>query len=153
MRYKKKTKRINSIFSNLFGILVLSICVASIKVYGQAPRLQTSKWFYNSQTTQAQTYSNTDTLAMYTFSARMGNDNISLYDSPFTDISLHNLSPAIIPGYAKENPSGYSYLCRLEQKVEQKMPVALWVRLGEIQPWESYNRQNIYLQFKLLGFR
>ncbi|RMG23853.1 MAG: hypothetical protein D6730_13660 [Bacteroidetes bacterium] len=41
------------------------------------------------------------------------------------------VSPAFLPAYALENPTGYSYLCRLELKAEASLPVAFWLKLGE----------------------
>jgi len=58
-----------------------------------------------------------------------------------------------LPVHVRQNPAGYSFLCRLEREIEKNIPVGLWVRVGEENPWEFYNRQQMYVQVKLLGFR
>lgn len=57
---------------------------------------------------------------------------------------------SILPQYARENPTGYSYLCRLELSLEQSMPVSLWLKLGE----QSYGqiKGNVHAQIKLKRF-
>ena len=63
------------------------------------------------------------------------------------------LSERVIPAYARNNPSGYSYLCQMELQVEKNLPVPLWFRAGKIQEWEHYNSSAMYVQVKLLGFK
>ncbi len=58
-----------------------------------------------------------------------------------------------LPTHVRRNPAGYSFLCRLEREIEKSTPVGLWVRVGEVNPWEYYNRQQMYVQVKLFGFR
>jgi hypothetical protein len=41
------------------------------------------------------------------------------------------LKPASLPEYARENPAGHSYLCRLEVKIENKFPLGVWVKVGD----------------------
>ncbi len=38
---------------------------------------------------------------------------------------------SVTPQYVKENPTGYSYLCRLELDIEKKSPIPVWFKLGE----------------------
>ena len=63
------------------------------------------------------------------------------------------LSYPFLPQFARENPAGHSYLCRMEVNVEKSLAVPLWIRAGKVQEWESYNSTAMYLQVKLLGFR
>ncbi|MEM9718795.1 MAG: hypothetical protein AAGA10_06090, partial [Bacteroidota bacterium] len=64
-----------------------------------------------------------------------------------------NLSYPFLPEFARVNPAGHSYLCRMEVNVEKNLPVPLWIRAGKVQDWESYNSTAMYLQVKLLGFK
>lgn len=64
-----------------------------------------------------------------------------------------SLTDQVIPAYAQENPSGYTYLCRMELEVEKNLPVPLWFRAGKVNTWETYNSTAMYLQVKLLGFK
>ncbi|MCB0844279.1 MAG: hypothetical protein KDE26_13580 [Bacteroidetes bacterium] len=41
------------------------------------------------------------------------------------------IQPAPLPKYARENPAGHSYLCRLEVKIEKSLPVGLWMKVGD----------------------
>lgn len=60
----------------------------------------------------------------------------------------------LIPGYIRENPLQYSYLCRLELNIEEKLPVGLWLRIdqpGFGQPFRT-NPGNVYFNMKMLRF-
>lgn len=46
------------------------------------------------------------------------------------------LQSSILPGYARQNPTGYSFLCRKELEIERKSPVGVWMKVDE-------NRQKI----------
>lgn len=59
-----------------------------------------------------------------------------LYHRLFNGFFIPNLNIIpitndLFPAYVRQNPRGYSYLCRLELVVEEKLPVGLWVKLGE----------------------
>lgn len=61
----------------------------------------------------------------------------------------------LLPSHVRENPRGYSYLCRLELEIEEKLPVGVWMKTatpdlsGNL---EGVLRQNAYVRFKLLRF-
>lgn len=38
----------------------------------------------------------------------------------------------ILPRYARENPSGFAFLCRIEKKLEHKSPLAPWIKVDQI---------------------
>lgn len=62
---------------------------------------------------------------------------------------------SLLPSYVQENPLGYSYLCRLELEIEEKLPVGVWMKIGEPSMqsnFEGLARQNAYVRFKLLRF-
>ena len=61
-------------------------------------------------------------------------------------------SPAFLPKYVKENPSGYSYLCRLELKIEEQLPLAMWLRLGQSFGLPSTSAGQANIRFKLFRF-
>ncbi len=42
-----------------------------------------------------------------------------------------NYAPNFLPTYARNNPSGYSYLCLKEIEVEKKLPIGIWF---EVEP-------------------
>ena len=69
------------------------------------------------------------------------------FEDPFT------LPNSILPQFARENPAGHSYLCRMEVHVERALPIPLWIRAGKVQDWEAYNSTAMYVQVKLLGFK
>lgn len=53
-----------------------------------------------------------------------------------------------LPSYARRNPSGYSYLCRLELKIEDELPLGLWIRADE----KAHPGGSLYLRMKVLRF-
>jgi hypothetical protein len=60
-------------------------------------------------------------------------------------------SPHFLPAYARRNPAGHASLCRLELQIENRLPLAFWVKAGDSgirpQPWRSLD-----VQVKLLRF-
>ena len=65
------------------------------------------------------------------------------------------LSPSldfIRPRFVRENPRGYSYLCRLELEIEDKLPIGVWLNLGEYTHLPGNSGGNAHLKFKLLDF-
>lgn len=60
-----------------------------------------------------------------------------------------------LPDHVVENPLGYSYLCRLELEIEERLPVGVWMKIGESSSpaqFEGLPRQNAYVRFKLFRF-
>lgn len=57
-----------------------------------------------------------------------------------------------LPSHVETNPRGYSPLCRLELRIEDKLPVGVWVKLGEKPLTPSYLRSNAEVRFKLFRF-
>ena len=87
---------------------------------------------------------------VYQFSLPVSTDSLD----KFLNISLPwEKRPNILPAYARQNPGGYSYLCRLELEAEEALPVPLWLRAGKINAWETYNSNTVYVQVKLWGFK
>lgn len=62
------------------------------------------------------------------------------------------LSKAWLPEFAKSNPSGHSYLCRVETSLESQMKMPLWIRAGEMPAIPQAGTGNIYVRWKLLRF-
>jgi len=48
--------------------------------------------------------------------------------APSSDAPFTLPSPYVLPAFARENPSGYSFLCRTEIKWEQNLPLGVWFR-------------------------
>lgn len=40
-------------------------------------------------------------------------------------------TPQLLPRYARENPTGFSFLCRQELAIQRRWPVALWVDIED----------------------
>lgn len=57
-----------------------------------------------------------------------------------------------LPSHVKSNPRGFSPLCRLELRIEDRLPVGVWVKLGEKPLTPSYLRSNAEVRFKLFRF-
>lgn len=74
-----------------------------------------------------------------------------LSDQPLA-APLATVSNAFLPSYARENPSGYSYLCRLELKVEDTLPVGLWLKLGTDESLKTGPFSAANLRMKLFRF-
>jgi len=66
--------------------------------------------------------------------------------SPVDSIPMHSIHPweqrqsspfqalrdfQVMPDYVRANPSGYTYLCRLELKAENTLPVCVWVKVED----------------------
>ncbi len=62
------------------------------------------------------------------------------------------LPRTLIPEYVRKNPRGYSYLCRLELEIEEKLPIGVWIKFGE--EGQSMGRPggNARVRFKLFQF-
>ncbi|MEM7040968.1 MAG: hypothetical protein AAF570_28650 [Bacteroidota bacterium] len=57
-----------------------------------------------------------------------------------------------MPGHVRENPRGFSPLCRLEIAIEEKLPVGVWVTVGDNLGLPGDRRSNASVRFKLLRF-
>ncbi|TAE50239.1 MAG: hypothetical protein EAZ89_12485 [Bacteroidetes bacterium] len=57
-----------------------------------------------------------------------------------------------LPSYVQQNPSGYSPLCRLELKLENRLPVSAWVKIDEAARYRVQPFRSVDLQVKLLRF-
>ena len=66
--------------------------------------------------------------------------------------SFSFLPETIIPEYVRENPRGYSYLCRLELKIEEKLPIGVWIKIGENSGFAGDAKGNAHVRFKLFQF-
>ncbi|MEZ4826308.1 MAG: hypothetical protein R3C61_08435 [Bacteroidia bacterium] len=60
--------------------------------------------------------------------------------------------PDILPDYAKENPSGHTWLCRAELRIENQLPVGIWVKAGDAGGIVNSTGNNLHLKLKLLRF-
>ena len=58
----------------------------------------------------------------------------------------------LFPQHVLDNPTGYSYLCRLELKIEDQLPVPVWLKLGASPGLVNQTQNNAYLRFKLMRF-
>jgi hypothetical protein len=57
-----------------------------------------------------------------------------------------------LPAHVRANPRGYSSLCRLELRIEERLPVGIWVKVGERPLSPASFRSNAEVRFKLLKF-
>lgn len=60
-----------------------------------------------------------------------------------------SLSHPLLPAYIRSNPMGYAPLCRLEVKIEQKLPIGVWLRADGMVYNRIVNPGLAYLRFKL----
>ena len=58
----------------------------------------------------------------------------------------------LMPQYVQDNPTGYSYLCRLELDLEKKLPVPVWLKMEDNRKLSEGLTNNVYVRFKLLRF-
>ncbi len=56
----------------------------------------------------------------------------------------------ILPEYARENPTGYTFLCRLELDIEKRSPLPVWVQVGNM--FSNTSGGSAYLQLKMFRF-
>lgn len=55
-----------------------------------------------------------------------------------------------LPQYARDNPSGYSFLCRQELAIERRWPIGLWVNLQEGEALRGTIMSTAHLRLRLL---
>lgn len=68
-------------------------------------------------------------------------------------VTMPQISAAAFqPRFVQENPTGYSYLCRLELSIEAKSPVGVWLKLNDAPMVPGRLPSNADLRFKLLKF-
>ncbi len=81
----------------------------------------------------------------YFTSAKPFSERVGIFNSP---------SDHIIPEYIRENPMQFSYLCRLEKKIERKLPVGLWLKLEDNNFAQSFSPRpgNAYIRMKMVRF-
>lgn len=77
-------------------------------------------------------------VAQFDSTERSSNNNLAAFDIPHY----------FIPSYARRNPSGYSYLCRLELQIEDELPLGLWIRADET----AHPGGSLYVRMKLIRF-
>ena len=73
----------------------------------------------------------------------------------FTNSSFqinHPITPAPLPKYARENPAGHSYLCRLEVKIEKKLPIGIWMKVGDSAGIANSTGNNAHFRLRLKSF-
>lgn len=141
-------KECDTYFRNLF--LIAFSCMSlgasgqgvSIDVQKQLPK-EANGWLTPSPSFQL--FENTT----HYFVREISSHPIGSFHAPLAP----SLTDQVIPAYAQENPSGYTYLCRMELEVEKNLPVPLWIRAGKVNGWETYNSTAMYVQVKLLGFK
>ena len=78
--------------------------------------------------------------------------HLSLFQTRQFGETLLQASEHFIPTFARQNPSGYSYLCRLELKAENTMAIPLWFRAENGREGAMFPGGNVYLQIKALRF-
>lgn len=73
--------------------------------------------------------------------------------TPFISSGTPAASFSLIrPAFVRKNPRGYSYLCRLELEIEEKLPVGVWIKTGDAQAVSTGLKSNAHVRFKLLNF-
>lgn len=78
----------------------------------------------------------------------------AVYTSPAT-LEANTPSPNFDwqePAYVQQNPRGYSPLCRLELKLEDKLPFAPWIKLNPTNFNPAEYRGNATFQLKIKKF-
>jgi len=78
--------------------------------------------------------------------------NTKPYFDTITDASaplaLNPVSPAYLPEFARKNPTGYTYLCRLELKIEKDLPLGLWLDIGDKSTTMNPSNANANVRFR-----
>lgn len=76
---------------------------------------------------------------------------------PSTDISLDGDFEAIqrwaiSPDYVLENPTGETYLCRLEDRLEANMKIPVWINTKDESIQKVTTSENIKVLFQVIRF-
>lgn len=58
------------------------------------------------------------------------------------------ISPVYLPEFARNNPTGYTYLCRLELKIEKDLPLGLWLDIGDTSTAGNPSNANANVRFR-----
>ncbi|MEM6807390.1 MAG: hypothetical protein AAF696_38670 [Bacteroidota bacterium] len=59
-----------------------------------------------------------------------------------------NVSPVYLPKFARNNPTGYTYLCRLELQIEKDLPLGLWLDIGDQSTFGNPSNANANVRFR-----
>jgi len=62
--------------------------------------------------------------------------------------NLYQVSSAYMPEFARNNPTGYTYLCRLELKIEKDLPLGLWLDIGDNSTTGNPSNANANVRFR-----
>lgn len=62
--------------------------------------------------------------------------------------SPYQVSSAYLPEFARNNPTGYTYLCRLELKIEKDLPLGLWLDIGDNSTTGNPSNANANVRFR-----
>ena len=79
---------------------------------------------------------------------------LSMAPNPIGPSVFNAPNDHLIPDYVRENPMNYSYLCRLEQQIEAKLPVGLWLKLepNNFRQPSLPSPGNAYIRMKMIRF-
>ncbi|MEL6254568.1 MAG: hypothetical protein AAFR87_21340 [Bacteroidota bacterium] len=58
------------------------------------------------------------------------------------------VSSAFIPEFVRKNPTGYTYLCRLELQIEKDLPLGLWLDIGDDSTYGNPSNANANVRFR-----
>ena len=61
---------------------------------------------------------------------------------------IRGVSSAFIPEFARKNPTGYTYLCRLELQIEKDLPLGLWLDIGDNSTYGNPSNANANVRFR-----
>lgn len=59
---------------------------------------------------------------------------------------------AVLPSFFRENPSGYSFLCRKELQIENSLPIGIWIDAEQPDYLKGQIGNALNLRLKLLRF-
>ncbi|MCB9232070.1 MAG: hypothetical protein H6581_10425 [Bacteroidia bacterium] len=79
-------------------------------------------------------------------------EGFSILKPTFSSPEKHFNAPSVLPGFARENPTGYSWFCRQELLLEKKLPVGVWIKIDEDMTVEDGPVNRASLRLKLLKF-
>ncbi len=90
-------------------------------------------------------------LALLAITASISAQSLKLdgYFAHDTTATLPAVSPSFLPGYALANPSGHSFLCRVEDKVLAKSPFPVWIKLADEAKSDIPLYQNAAIRYRV----
>lgn len=75
---------------------------------------------------------------------------------PFLDYAADSVNlrptPHLRPRYVRDNPTGDSFLCQIEDQWEADWKIPVWFRAGEMPLIPQSSPGNLYVRMKLLRF-